>query len=277
MFKSLSSDMHHGFILMKWRQTQWMLLYFMVSGTYSLITVHQPPLLTAAQGHDVIMPCQLNLSNNEKMVSPPVLYWIYNSKMYVLSDTKYAGRAHPLDNNTDASNKSFLLKDVQWTDSGKYLCKLSISTEGKSFRERGNETLLIVYDTMLFNLIGHNDSQLQCKINVTRDPRMVLSIIHNGCKVQTAEKAVTALPYVTLSETISLKDGGKYECQLHLDKNLITKSTFHWHPHEPDVVVCPQPWFLYAALLLVPTTVLLVLVIAVIYRKLSTSGWNRDA
>ncbi|KAM7383073.1 hypothetical protein PAMP_002755 [Pampus punctatissimus] len=263
---------------MKWGQTQWMFLYFMVSGTYSLITVNQPPLLTAAQGHDVIMPCQLNLSNNEKMMSPPVLYWIYNSKTYVLSDSsKYAGRAHLLDNNTDTSNKSFLLKDVQWTDSGKYLCKLSISTEGKSFRERGNETLLIVYDTMLFNLTSRNDSQLECKVNVTRDPRMVLSIIHNECKVQTVKDAVTALPYITLSETISLKGGGKYECQLHLDKNLITKSIFHWHPPEPDVVVCPEPWFLYAGLLLVPTTILLVLVTAMIYIKLSTSGWNREA
>ncbi|XP_042280719.1 uncharacterized protein LOC121906110 [Thunnus maccoyii] len=263
MFKVLLSELHHSVILMKWGRTQWMFIYFMVSGTHSEVTVHQPPLLTAALGHDVIMPCRLSLSNNEKMLITPVLYWMYNSTLKVMpTSDKYKERVHTLDN-TNSSDKSILLKNVMWADSGKYLCKLSITTEDQSFRKKGNETLLIIHDTMFFNLTSHNDSQLQCEVNVTRDPRIVLSIFHDGCKFQTVNNAVTALPYNTLSETISLKGRGKYECQLHLNEDLIMKSIFHWHSPEPDVVF-PEPWFLYMAMLLVPIIILLCLVIAML-------------
>lgn len=127
------------------------LFLYLFSGTRSLITVHQPPLLTAALGHNVTMPCQLSLSDNEKFRTTPVLYWMYNSKLHLLfgSDSEYKerheGRVHILDNNKSSSNKSILLKYVKWDDSGKYLCKLSFTTETNSFREKGNETLLIVY------------------------------------------------------------------------------------------------------------------------------------
>eukprot|EP00064_Thunnus_orientalis_P012103 superscaffoldBa00001816_g12137 len=141
---------------------------------------------------------------------------------------------------------------------GKYECQLHL-----------NEDLIMQSsywhppDTMFFNLTSHNDSQLQCEVNVTRDPRIVLSIVHDGWKFQTVNNAVTALPYNTLSETISLKGRGKYECQLHLNEDLIMKSIFHWHSPEPDVVF-PEPWFLYMAILLVPIIILLCLVIAML-------------
>ncbi|XP_070692058.1 uncharacterized protein [Pempheris klunzingeri] len=249
----------------KW--TQWMFLYFMVSGTRSLVEVHQPPVLTTPLGHDVVLPCQFTLSHNERMVTPPVLYWMCssqntdNARMWPISD-KYEGRVALLDNNRSSSNKSIILKNVQWADSGKYLCKMSITTEReKSFRKRGNETLLMVYDTMIFNLSCHNDSLLWCEANVTRDSRFVLSIFLDGCRLPTASSArgdaAAALPYATLSEATTLSRGGKYECQLHLNNELITKSFFHYHPPEPSEAVFPEPWCLYAALLLVPATILL--------------------
>lgn len=93
--------------------------------------------------------------------------------------------------------------------------------------------LRLFSDTMIFNTTGHNDSQLRCEVNVTRDPAFVLSIFHDGAKLQTVgcapRDADAALPHVTLSETISLSSGGKYECQLHLNGDLITKSVFHYH------------------------------------------------
>lgn len=97
-------------------------------------------------------------------------------------------------------------------------------------------------DNMVFNLTSHNDSLLVCEVNVTQHRGLVLSIFHDGDK-QSVDRApgapVAALPYVTLSETISLRSGGKYECRLHLDEHLITKSLFHYNPlgnHPP-----PQP------------------------------------
>ncbi|XP_044064235.1 uncharacterized protein LOC122881741 isoform X2 [Siniperca chuatsi] len=289
MLKIILSEMHHSLKVTKWGWIQWPFLYFMVPGACSLVTVHQPPVLTTALGHDVVMPC--TIFHNETMLTPPVLYWMYltqntaNSRLWIPSE-KYEGRVDLLDNNANSFNKSILLKNVQWADSGKYLCRLSIITENDRFRRKGNETLLMVYDTMIFNLTSHNDSLLWCQVNVTLDPGFVLSIFHDGCKLQTVDSApgdaVTALPYVTLSEAVSLRSGGKYECQLHLDKDLITKSIFHYHPpaeegEEPEnvsvtlsitvsehVVGFPEPWFLYVGLLLVPFTILMGLVTALL-------------
>lgn len=85
------------------------------------------------------------------MVTPPVLYWVYltqdstdNPRLWMPSE-KYDGRVELLDNNPNTSSKSILLKNVQWADSGKYQCKVSVITEGDRFRRRGNDTLLMVY------------------------------------------------------------------------------------------------------------------------------------
>ncbi|XP_040899392.1 uncharacterized protein LOC121185402 isoform X2 [Toxotes jaculatrix] len=176
--------------------TTWIFLYFMVSGTYSRVAVHQPPVLTTA------------------------------------------------------------------------------------------------LDTMIFNLTNNNESLLRCEVNVTREPGFVLSISHNGNKLQTVDLVpgddVAALPYVTLSQTISLQSGGKYECQLHLNDDIITKNIFNYLPStrseeggdaEKNIFTprqpvsesgegkFPEPWLLYAALLLVPSTVLLSLIIALMMCK----------
>ncbi|XP_029307847.1 uncharacterized protein LOC115021492 isoform X2 [Cottoperca gobio] len=232
------------------------------------------------------MPCHLNLSHDEKMLTPPVLYWIYlttdgtdNPRVWIPSE-KYEGRVDTLDNNPNTSNKSIRFKNVQWADSGRYLCKLSINTKrDKSFRKKGNETLLMVYDTMTFNPTGHNDSLLSCEVNVTRDPGLVLSIFHDGFKLQPVGSAPgkggTALPFVTLSETVSPRSKGEYECQLHLNKDLLTKSIFRYNLPEPNVKLFPEPWFLYTALLLVPFVILLGLISATLMcRCLSTYGFN---
>ncbi|XP_070822851.1 uncharacterized protein [Chaetodon trifascialis] len=239
------------------------------------------------------MPCQLSFSHNEKMVTPPVLYWVYftedteSAKVWTPSE-KYEKRVDLLDSDSYSSNKSISLKNVQWADSGKYLCKVSIATKrDERFRSKGSETLLMVYDAMTFNLTSHNDSLLWCEVNVTPDPGFVLSIFHDGHKPQSVDSAPrdngTALPYVTLSESVSVKSEGKYECQLHLNKDLITKSIFYYRPpvdgepgdaeknvstpSEPGVVVFPEPWLLYVALLLVPITILLGLVTALLMRR----------
>ncbi|XP_053288840.1 uncharacterized protein LOC128449605 isoform X2 [Pleuronectes platessa] len=274
MIKIIFPEWHNSGILTKLGWRAWVFLNFMVSGSCCLVTVHQPPVITAALGHDVILPCQLSLSPDETLVTVPVLYWVLitqdaeGHRLWKPSEI-YEGRVQLLDENPNSLNKSILLKKVQWADNRKYSCKLTITTQkAKSFRCKGNKTLLTVYDAMTFNLTAHNDSLLRCEINVTREPGFVLSIVNNGSKTQSVDSApgvpVVARPYVTLSVTISLRGGGKYECQLHLNKDLITKSIFHLPL--PGVVEYPEPWVLYAALLLVPVPFLLVLVPALLCR-----------
>lgn len=88
---------------------------------------------------------------------------------------------------------------------------------------------------MTVHLTGHNNSLLRCEVNVTWDPGFVLSVLYDGCKLQPVDSAPlrdtgAALPYVTLSETVSLRSEGEYECQLHLNEQLITKSIFNYQP-----------------------------------------------
>ncbi|XP_071326502.1 uncharacterized protein [Trachinotus anak] len=275
MLTIVLSELQHNFILMKWGWTTSIFFYFMVSGTCSLVIVHQPPVLTTALGENVTMQCQLNISNDEKMLTVPVLYWerlpldSENPRLWSPSG-KYEGRVDLLDKSPNSTNKSIILRNVQWADSGRYLCKLSITTErDKSFRRKGNQTYLIVYGAMIFNLTSHNDSLLRCQVNVSLQHDFVLSIFHDGCNLQSVDSALgngdAALPYVTLSKTVSLKGGGKYECQLHLNEELITKSIFHYPP--PGSGVYSEPWLLYGALLLVPVTVLLGMVTVLLIRR----------
>ncbi len=114
-----------------------------------MVTVHQPPVLTAALGRDALMPCRLNFSR--KLVIPPVLYWIYlvgdieHAKVW-RPNKNYVDRVDILDSDPFSLNKSIILKNVQWGDGGKYLCKLSVTTEtDERFREKGDGTLLMIY------------------------------------------------------------------------------------------------------------------------------------
>ena len=138
-----------------------------LSGSCCLVTVHQPPVITAALGHDVIMPCQLNLSPDETLLTVPVLYWTLISqdaeehRLWEPSEV-YEGRVQLLDENLNSLNKSILLRNVQWADNGKYECKLSVITETKRFRSKGNETLLTVYGN-LFLLLQWGGWRVQLK------------------------------------------------------------------------------------------------------------------
>ncbi|XP_008288752.1 uncharacterized protein LOC103363679 [Stegastes partitus] len=277
----------------KWGWTPWMFLYFTAPGVLSLVTVHQPPILAAALGQDVIMPCELQLSHDEDLEYKPVLYWdhlLHNSsnKLWAPSEM-YKGRVQLLDDSRVSWNKSIVLQKVQWADSGRYQCKLSVTPKRKkSFRIKGNLTSLMVYDSMLFKPTNLNASLLHCEVKVTQDDGFALSILHNGCSlhsvISAAGDGVSAQPYVTLSETIPVQAGGKYECQLRLKEDLIMKSIFHSDlpgaetnvtacspvipvSDVPDVPEFPEPWLLYVALLLVPVTVLLTLATALLLRR----------
>ncbi|XP_037310277.2 nectin-4-like isoform X2 [Pungitius pungitius] len=269
-------------IVTRWGWTQLIIFCFMITGTRCLVTVDQPPLLTAALGDNVSLPCFIHLSPDETMVILPVLYWEYYKnrtsknfyKLWIPSE-EYTGRVDLADKGRNTSDKSVVLRDVRWEDSGTYLCKLSITTRRGSFRSRGNKTLLNVYDTMAFNATAHNGSLLSCEVNVTYDPRLVLSISLNGYPLRPNDSsrvnAKEAHPFVTLSETVPLSIHGEYVCELHLNRDLITKSVLHHPP--PERGEFPEPWLLYVSLLLVPIVVLLSLLTALLVcRCCPTSG-----
>lgn len=69
---------------------------------------------------------------------------------------------------------------------------------------------------------------------MSQEAGFVLSIVQDGCKQQTDGSsqggAAAAVAYVTLSETINLISGGKYECQLHFREELMKKNVFHHKP-----------------------------------------------
>ncbi|KAM8871287.1 uncharacterized protein AB9W97_017681 isoform 2-T2 [Spinachia spinachia] len=232
------------------------------------------------------MPCFLHLSPYETMVAPPVLYWEkWDAPRLWPPSEEYKGRVDLVDKSRNSSNQSLVLRDVRWGDSGTYLCKLSITTQrGGSFRKKGNKTFLYVYDTLIFNSTAHNVSLLRCEVNVTHDPRFVLSISQNGYRPRPNDSArgdaAEAPPFVTLSVTVPLSIHGENVCELHLNWDLITKSIFH-HPPPAGVDgdaasergAFPEPWLLYASLLLVPIVTLLGLVTALLAcRYWPTSG-----
>lgn len=131
-------------------------------------------MVTAALGHDAIMPCQLSLSDNVKMVIPPVLYWAVlpqesdDDKLWPPSEN-YKERVDLLDKGLYSTNKSVLFRKVQWADSGRYQCKVSITTKAGRFRRLGNASLLVVHGKynildVHFQCIGTALSSTQAKL-----------------------------------------------------------------------------------------------------------------
>lgn len=90
---------------------------------------------------------------------------------------------------------------------------------------------IILADNLFLDLTGPNNTLLRCTVNVTSHPGFVLSILPNGQKPQGIGSHPgnhsTDLPCVSLSDTLRVEGyGGKYECQLHLNKHLIASRSF---------------------------------------------------
>lgn len=118
---------------------------FLFLGVFTLIIVYQPPFLITALGSNVTMPCHLS---SDDMVSPPILYWVDQDGTNLWPRSgKFQERVDRMDENEQSVNKSIVFRNVQWVDSGNYLCMLSIlTTERKNrYRIKGNETQLLIY------------------------------------------------------------------------------------------------------------------------------------
>ncbi|XP_076004694.1 uncharacterized protein LOC142999142 [Genypterus blacodes] len=287
-------ELHHTLIYKKYGGMTLTFLYFALTGVHLLITVLQPPVIVTSLGHDVVMRCELIV--DEKLTSAPLMYWENvvpdrkeRDKVFPPLD-RYKGRVDRLDMDRHSSNKSILFRSVQWDDSGTYLCKVTIATTKSkgSMRKLGEGTSLLVYDTMFFNTTSNNSNLLQCAVNVSWDPAFVLSILQGGLNLKIQKPAEQTLPYVTLSESVTPNCSEEYECQLHLNAELITTKIFFYNgavitndgggeknetaEADPDVAVLPQPWLLYLLLILVPVTVLLAVLTALLVHSRGCSG-----
>lgn len=247
-------------------------------GMVSMVTVWQPPVLPAARGQDVVLPCSLRLSSEDELTEPLVLYWLFNLQnqvqVWVPSET-YRGRVSRLEDSPYTLNNSIWLRKVRWSDGGPYLCKLTITTERRrSFRCSGNRTTLMVHDRLVLVRGGPADSQLRCEVNVSRDTNFSLAVLHRGAPLQPVAPGPDPVEepcFVTLSQTVSLQGPGRYECHLLLLGDLVTKSIFHLNQTErgasvenqtsadSPLVLNVEPWHLYGALLAVPAAALLLL------------------
>lgn len=128
-------------------------LYFFVHITAGAICedhLMQPPLLAGPWGQDILMPCQLSPSN--ETTPGTILYWenlgmdSNHAKLWPPS-MNYQARVDRLSKNRNSANMSILLKNVQWADTGSYLCKTSIldPESDKRYRLKGSITLLLIY------------------------------------------------------------------------------------------------------------------------------------
>lgn len=96
-------------------------------------------------------------------------------------------------------------------------------------------------DTVIFDLVTHNRSLLSCQVNVSADPGFVLSILYNGHKIRSGKPECWEMG-CNLSVTILLTHGGKYECRLYLNKNLITKMVSDYILHGNIINSHMQCW-----------------------------------
>ncbi|XP_061573765.1 uncharacterized protein LOC133440509 [Cololabis saira] len=282
----------------KQRWILWTFLSCMFSGCLSVVSVHQPAELAAALGRDVVLPCSLRLSEDEHMLTPPVLYWLTEPEVKgvrLWSPTEaYVGRVDLLNHSTDSLDRSLLLRAVRWTDSNLYKCKVSIRTRTEgSTRKTGDNTALRVHDSLVFNLTRHNASLLRCHVNVSPRSGFVLSVLHAGQTCPTVAAGVedvedvedAAGRFTTLSQTVALQGPGNYECQLSLGTEVVARSVFCLDETEEagdaekpptpsnqtcsdtEVTLHPEPWPLYISLLLVSSISLLSVVTVMLVRR----------
>ncbi|XP_071240062.1 uncharacterized protein [Salvelinus alpinus] len=239
-------------------------------------TVTQTPDEVVYQlAQNASMDCQFIHTPDQQVAKNPILYWhkitslTKMTRLWPDPESPYKDRVEVLDSDRNSPNRSVLLKNVQWEDSsGKYECKLSYRAAKQDKRMKGSGVKLFIHDLMFFGLDPDNETQLMCAVNVSRDDGFFLSLLQDGSKV--FQKTIDLLhPSMSLSVTLSvilpLEKGKNYECQIHLGSTLIMSQPFQQPLETPAVEkVLPEPVFLFVAILLVPITVLLALLTALL-------------
>eukprot|EP00063_Salmo_salar_P046201 XP_014021036.1 PREDICTED: uncharacterized protein LOC106582443 isoform X1 [Salmo salar] len=244
------------------------------AGAWAQTVTQKPDEVVYKLAQNASMDCQFIHTPEQQVAKNPILYWhkitslTQMTRLWPDPESPYKDRVDVLDSDRNSPNRSVLLKNVQWEDStGKYECKLSYRAAKQDKRTKGNGVKLLIHDSMFFGL--ENETQLMCAVNVSRDDGFVLSLLQDGSKV--FQKTIDplhpsmSLP-VTLSVILPLEKGKNYECQIHLGSTMIMSQPFQQPLETPGTLekVLPEPAFLFVAILLVPITVLLALLTALL-------------
>ncbi|KAL0984805.1 hypothetical protein UPYG_G00147150 [Umbra pygmaea] len=134
----------------------------------------------------------------------------------------FMNRVDVLDHDRNSSNRSILLKNIQWEDSqGQYECKLSYRAGKHRNRTKGIAVKLLIYDSLFLGLHPEDNGTLLCAVNVSQDLRFVLSILHNGYELAYEQNPHRTPLISLLSVSHPLENDKEYECQLKLNSTLI--------------------------------------------------------
>ncbi|KAL0984806.1 hypothetical protein UPYG_G00147160 [Umbra pygmaea] len=255
-------------------------IVLIAAGSWAQIVIQTPEVIVHKLSQNATFNCEF-IHTPEQQVEPnPILYWhnIVQTNMTRLwpdAEHPFMNRVDVLDHDCNSSNRSILLKNIQWEDSqGQYECKLSYRVGKDSKRTKGIAVKLLIYDSLFLGLHPEDNGTLLCAVNVSQDLRFVLSILHNGYELAHKQNPRRTPLISLLSVSHPLENDKEYECQLKLNSTLILRHTFK-QPLETSAAqeLFPEPVFLYGAILLVPIIVLLALITTMSVLQRSHSRW----
>ncbi|KAI1894797.1 hypothetical protein AGOR_G00119450 [Albula goreensis] len=249
-----------GLILKKPVWLSLIMLFFRLQGSTGQITVTQTPSVVVSElNQNVTLNCSFNHSPDHR-VTRVILYWYVNGpegsdvNIYPHGSEEYKERLIVLDKEETPRNMSIILLGVTWKDCKKYQCMLSYDKAGEPERKRGQGILLLLHDSMVFDLAPRSVSSLLCSVKVSPDPTFRLTVLEDGVEVCSTQNDTQAPHAITLSLHVPLHSGRKYECQLNRSSELILSRTYFNQPQS-----LPEPIFLYIAILLVPFIILIII------------------
>ncbi|XP_064160962.1 uncharacterized protein LOC135237597 [Anguilla rostrata] len=241
------------------RKSRWLcltVLLLLQQGNWGQITVTQSPNVVVSRlNHNATLACRFSHTRKQG-VTGVILYWYHTGPngqdLYAYPDSQarpeYKNRVVALDRNSTSENKSVVLQNATWRDSQRYRCMLSYETLQEPQRKRGGGVLLLLHDSMTFDLAPGMVSELLCSVKVSPDPGFLLSVFRDGVHVLTAQNHTPA-PHVTLSLLVPVAHN--MECRLNHSSGFILRKTYSIQP-------LPEPVLLYVAILLVPFIVLVI-------------------
>ncbi|KAJ8332824.1 hypothetical protein SKAU_G00417200 [Synaphobranchus kaupii] len=254
-------------------------LLLLLQGLSGQITVTQSPSVVVSQLHgNATLACRFSHTPDQG-VTGVILYWYYvgpnEEDLYVYPPSQappeYEGRVVALDSSVTSEVKSVVMLRASWTDRHTYHCLLSYEIPGDAERKRGTGVLLLLYDSMTFDLAPGMVSNLLCSVKVSPDSGFRLSVLQEGAEVLSVQNH-THSPHVTLSLHVPILHGVQYECRLKHSSDLIQSQTYYIPRESGFSTELPEPVFLYAAIILIPFIVFVIFLTALFIMRRRCRG-----
>ncbi|XP_018582475.1 uncharacterized protein LOC108919165 [Scleropages formosus] len=229
-------------------------------GKLSAISVIQEPSVIVSEIEKNITLNCLFTHTPEQKVTGPILYWYYGSDelLYPHPIPQYKNRVIVLNPDKDSSNRSILLLNVQWEDNRKFHCMLSYEKSGHGARTRGKGVKLLLHGPMMFNVSSESENDLLCNITVSSNSGFHLTVLCNGVEVAKSQSEIRD-KFTVLSALVH--EHMECECCLNLDSTVVLSRSYIRKSKEDQRADLPEPVFLYAAILSIPFSITLIMVI----------------